>query len=334
LFQKKNDFNRWILDDYKLRESLRTDKFEPEDLNDPVREPPPSFMETLVEFRERMSGVMPVLPNMEAFKVMHPLIRTINEADLHLEEAHKKDRWAPSPQFLTLQGRQQLRLFNVFVSCFQVLGFEPSVRGRKYLVFSARVFDYPKKFNVFLKNYNPSAAEMRRFKTTKRTTYCFAWTEDDEEVTQGKNYYEFEELSAETVKTVVLDLLVKKEEMYRRSVIFEYSYNLRARNEAIEIKQRRAEMLDKLKEQAKVQLMETRTKLLRQAIEQMHYADQIRNLINAVKEKSSNQVVSKELDRWAAWAVEQAEAIDPRAQSLEDTGAWISQFKLEFKASL
>ena len=328
LFQKKNDFNQWVLDDYKLRESLRTDKFDPDDLSDPVREPPPPFMETLPQFRERMSGVMPVLPNMEALKVMHPLIRTINEADLQLEEAHKKDRWAPSPQFRTLQGRQQLRLFNVFVSCFQVLGFEPSVRGRKYLVFSARVFDQPKKFNVFLKNYNPSAAEMRRFKTTKRTTYCFAWTEDDEEVTRSKNYYEFEELSAETVKTVVLDLLVKREEGYRRSVFFEHSYNLRARNEAIEMKQRRADKLVELREQAEVQLIETRTKLLKQAIERMQYADQIRNLINAVKEKSSNQVVSKELDRWAAWAVEQAEAIDPRAQSLDNTKAWIQNFRL------
>ena len=275
LFQKKNDFNQWVLDDYKLRESLRTDKFEPEDLNDPVREPPSPFTETLPQFRERMAREMPVLPNMEAFKVMHPLIRTINEADLQLEEAHKKDRWAPSPQFRRLQGRKQLRLFNVFVSCFQVLGFEPSVRGRKYLVFSARVFDHPKKFNVFLKHYNPSAAEMRRFKTTKRTTYCFAWTEDDEEVTRGKNYYEFEELSAETVKTVVLDLLVKREEGYRRSVFFEHSYNVRARNEAIEMKQRRAEKLVELREQANVQLMETRTKLLRQTIERMQYADQI-----------------------------------------------------------
>ena len=328
LFQKKNDFNQWVLDDYKLRESLRTDKFDPDDLSDPVREPPPPFMETLPQFRERMSGVMPVLPNMEALKVMHPLIRTFNEADLQLEEAHKKDRWAPSPQFRTLQGRQQLRLFNVFVSCFQVLGFEPSVRGRKYLVFSARVFDQPKKFNVFLKNYNPSAAEMRRFKTTKRTTYCFAWTEDDEEVTRSKNYYEFEELSAETVKTVVLDLLVKREEGYRRSVFFEHSYNVRARNEAIEMKQRRADKLVELREQAEVQLIETRTKLLKQAIERMQYADQIRNLINAVKEKSSNQVVSKELDRWAAWAVEQAEAIDPRAQSLDNTKAWIQNFRL------
>jgi hypothetical protein len=328
LFQKKNDFNQWVLDDYKLRESLRTDKFDPDDLNDPVREPPPPFTETLLEFRERMVRVMPVLPNMEAFKVMHPLIRTINEADLQLEEAQKKDRWAPSPQFRTLQGRQQLRLFNVFVSCFQVLGFEPSVRGRKYLVFSARVFDQPKKFNVFLKHYNPSAAEMRRFKTTKRTTYCFAWTEDDEEVTRGKNYYEFEELSAESVKTVVLDLLVKREEGYRRSVFFEYSYNVRARKEAIEMKQRRAEKLVELREQAEVQLIETRTKLLRQAIERMQYADQIRNLISAIKDKASNQVVSKELDRWAAWAVEQADAIDPRAQSRESTKAWIQKFIL------
>jgi hypothetical protein len=260
--------------------------------------------------------------------VKHPLIRTINEADLKLEEAHKKDRWAPNPQFRTLPGRQQLRIFNVFVSCFQVLGFEPSVRGRKYLVFSARVFDQPKKFNVFLKNYHPSAAEMRRFKTTKRTTYCFAWTEDDEEVTRGKNYYEFEELSAETVKTVVLDLLVKREEMYRRSVIYEYSYNVGARNEVIEMKQRRADKLVELKEQARVQLMETRSNLLRQAIERMQYADQIRKLINGVKDKAIGQGGPKELDTWAAWAVEQADAIDPRAQSLESTKAWIQKFIL------
>ena len=115
LFQKKNDFNLWVLDDYKSRESLRTDKFDPDDLNDTVREAPPPFTETLPQFRERMAREMPVLPNMGAFKVIHPLIRAINEADLQLEEAHKKDRWASSPQFRTLQGRQQLRLFNVFL---------------------------------------------------------------------------------------------------------------------------------------------------------------------------------------------------------------------------
>ena len=328
LFQKKNDFNQWVLDDYKLRELLRTDKFDPDDLNDPVREPPPPFTETLLEFRERMVRVMPVLPNMEAFKVMHPLIRTINEADLQIEEAHKKDRWALSPQFRTLQGRQQLRLLNVFVSCFQVLGFEPSVRGRKYLVFSARIFDQPKQFNVFLKHYNPSAAEMRRFKTTKRTTNCFAWTENDEEVTRGKNYYEFEELSAESVKNVVLDLLVNKEEGYRRSVFFEYSYNLRARNEAIEMKQRRAERVVELREQANVQLIETRTKLLRLAIERMQYADQIRNLISKIKDKAIAQGDARELDHWAKWAVEQADAIDPRTQSRESTKVWIQKFRL------
>ena len=328
LFQKKNDFNQWVLDDYKLRESLRTDKFDPDDLNDPVREPPPPFTETLLEFRERMVRVMPVLPNMEAFKVMHPLIRTINEADLQLEEAQKKDRWAPSPQFRTLQGRQQLRLFNVFVSCFQVLGFEPSVRGRKYLVFSARIFDQPKQFNVFLKHYNPSAAEMRRFKTTKRTTNCFAWTEDDEEVTRGKNYYEFEELSAETVKTVVLDLQVKREESYRRSVFAEHAYNMSARKEAIETKQRRTQMLAKLREQEQEQLIETRSRLLREATEQMRYADQIRNLIGAFKDKAISQGCTIELDNWAAWAIEQADAIDPLAKSREAIEAWIQRFKL------
>jgi len=328
LFQKKNDFNQWVLEDYKLRESLRTDKFDPEDLNDPVREAPPPFTESLSQFRERMSGVMPVLPTTEAFKVMHPLIRAINEADLHLEEAHKKDRWAPSPQFRTLQGRQQLRLLNVFVSCFQVLGFESSVRGRKYLVFSARVFDQPKKFNVFLKHYNPSAAEMRRFKTTKRSTYCFAWTEEDEEVTQGKSYYEFDELSPESVKAVVLDLLVKREESYRRSVFSEHAYNMSARKEAIETKQRRTQMLAKLREQAQEQLIETRSRLLREATEQMRYADQIRELIRVLNLKVGDMSINKELEQWSIWANQQADALDPRSKSYGETLKWIQNFKL------
>ena len=130
------------------------------------------------------------------------------------------------------------------------------------------------------------------------------------------------------MKTVVLDLLVKREEGYRRSVFFEYSYNVRARKEAIEMKQLRADKLVELKEHSKLKLIETRTNLLRQAIERMQYADQIRKLINAVKEKASNQVVSKELDHWAAWAVEQADAIDPRTQSREETEAWIQSFRL------
>jgi hypothetical protein len=100
------------------------------------------------------------------------------------------------------------------------------------------------------------------------------------------------------------------------------------------MKQRRAERLVELREQANVQLIEVRTKLLRQAIERMQYADQIRNLINAVKDNAIAQGDARELDHWAAWAFEQADAIDPRAQSLEDTDTWISQFKLEFKASL
>jgi hypothetical protein len=100
------------------------------------------------------------------------------------------------------------------------------------------------------------------------------------------------------------------------------------------MKQRRADKLVEFKEHSKLKLIETRANLLRQAIEQMQYSDQIRNLINAVKDKAIDQGNPSGLGQWVAWAVEQADAIDPRAQSLEDTGTWISQFKLQFKASL
>ena len=83
-----------------------------------------------------------------------------------------------------------------------------------------------------------------------------------------------------------------------------------------------------MREQANVQLIETRTKLLRQAVERMEYADQIRNLINAMKGKADNQGDKRELGGWVDWAAEQADAIDPRAQSLDNTKAWIQKFRL------
>jgi len=45
-------------------------------------------------------------------------------------------------------------------------------------------------------------------------------------------------------------------------------------------------------------LMETRSNLLRQAIERMQYADQIRKFINGVKDKAIGQGGPKELDTW------------------------------------
>ena len=80
-----------------------------------------------------------------------------------------------------------------------------------------------------------------------------------------------------------------------------------------------------------MQLIETRTKLLRQAVERMQYADQIRNLISKIKDKAIAQGDARELDHWAAWAawaVEQADAIDPRTQNRESTKAWIQKFRV------
>ena len=77
-----------------------------------------------------------------------------------------------------------------------------------------------------------------------------------------------------------------------------------------------------------MQLIETRIKLLRQAIERMQYSDQIRNLVSAIKDKAFSQGEHRELNQWAAWAINQADAIDPRAQSLENTKTWIQKFRL------
>lgn len=334
LFLHKDDFNHLMLNEYRVREALRTDHFDPENLNEPVPEPPKPFTESINEFRERIEGIFPKLPKISATrKVMHPIVQKVNDADLLIADARKRERWAPDPKFQNEQGRKHLQLLDTFIRCFEFLGFDVTLRGRKNFVFNAHIFRWHKNFHVFVRKHEPSTFERKAFQENKKTSYCFAWTDDDVEVSKGKKYYEFDTVTVDDVKAVVMDLVMREEESYRRQVIRGYASDIDSRRDAIARHQKRLEMLDEMKQQAHQQLILKRSCLLRKAVENMDYSDQIRNLVALFRTQfTESSEPSDEFNEWVKWAHLEANQIDPRKMGCDAINSWIQEFRIKKKS--
>lgn len=324
-------FSRYISIEYKQREAARTDVFDPEDLNDPVRKPPPPFLESMDDFRKRIEAAFPDLVEPEKITVLHPVVKKVLDYDLTLVARSKRDSYFyDRPQYQDEKGKMRLRLLNAFVMIFEALGFNVSLTGRKYFHFYVRILGHHKEFHVFIKEYDPSAFERKNLGKVKRKTYCFSWTGEYEVISAGDMFYEFEEFNLAAIKKVILDFVMKGEKDYRSWVVRRYEYNVEARKRAIERREFEIRRAAEKKRKALENLLASREKLMSEAVADMNHADKIRELIVSMRSKAeSAKRPVKGMKHWIGWATHHANTMDPRHMSLESFEAWTSKFKLK-----
>ena len=80
----EDSFDSLMHREYVDREALRTDEFEPEDLDDPIKPPPIAPTETLEEFSERIEAVFPKLPDPDSITTRHPIVQKLMDFDVTL----------------------------------------------------------------------------------------------------------------------------------------------------------------------------------------------------------------------------------------------------------
>ncbi len=323
-------FDSFMSQEYKAREASRTDVFDPSDLNDPVRPPPPAFTETLEEFRTRIEAVFPKLTEPSELINLHPIVQKVLDQDLIVAAKRKRDRYAPDPRYQDEKGKMYLQLLNLFIHNFELLGFDVRLQGRIHFVFHASLLKHHREFHVFVRDHDPSAFMRKRFNEKKRRTYCFAWSREYEMNSRGNMYEEFEELNADCVKQVVMDLVMKDEADYRRYVFRDYESNVESRKRAIEYRDLQIQRAAEKKRKALAQLLENREQLMHEAVASMIHADKIRELIATMQAKAdATGSKIKGMKRWVGWATHHANTIDPRSRSLEGFEVWLDKFKLK-----
>lgn len=324
------NFNSLIHKEYEEREAARTDIFDPDDLNDPIKPPPPPFTESLDQFRGRIESVFPELVVPETLTEPHAIVQKLMNYDITLAAIRKRDKWADKPQYQNDKGLIYLHWLNVLINSFEFLGFDVKVRGKKYFTFHVTLLGDHKEFVIFINEKDPTLIQRKYQGKVKRKTYCFRWEREPYDYKRGNNYYEFEALTADCIKQIVMDVVVKDEKDYRDRVVSGYEHDVETRKYKIEKIAMDIERAAERKRQALAELLAKREELMNDAVVSMIHADRIRDLIEVMQAKSqSSKRPVKGLKHWVGWAKHHADALDPRSRSVEGFEVWIKKFQLK-----
>lgn len=327
--EPEDSFDSLMHREYVDRESLRTDEFDPEDLDDPIRPPPIAPTETLEQFRERIEAVFPKLPNPESITTRHPIVQKLIDFDVTLAALKRRGGW-DSPRYQDEKGKLCLVWLNTLIHSFECLGFEIFMRGKKHFTFHIRLLGHHKEFVFFISERNLSPVHRKTLKKTHTRGFCFRWDQETTKYARGDNYYEFEAMTADSIKQIVMDVVMVDEKEYRERVTSNYEWRIQRRKSAIEHREYEIQLAAAKKRKALKKLLASRIELMDEAVANMNSADKIRELIATMHAKSeATGGAVKGMKRWVGWATHHANTIDPRSRSLEGFEVWLKKFQLK-----
>jgi len=322
-------FNSLIRNEYRERDALRTDDFDPEDLGDPIKPPPAPPTETMDEFRKRIEAIFPELPEPESITARHPIVQKLMDYDVTVAALRRRGS-LDSPNYQGETGKMALEWLNVLLHSFEFLGFDALVRGKKYFTFQLNFLGHHKGFVFFISETHLPPVQRKALKKTMSKTYCFRWDQDTDKYAKGDNYYEFKTITAECIKQIVMDVVMYDEQQYRNHIVSSYEWNVERRQHEIERREHAIQLAAEKRRKAHELLLQSREDMMTDAVANMNHADQIRDLIEIMQTKSqSSKRPVKNLSRWVRWATHHANMIDPRHMSVQGFEAWIGKFKLK-----
>lgn len=322
-------FNGLIYKEYADREAARTDDFDPENLDDPIKEPPAPPTESLEEFKERIEAIFPDLPAPESFTAIHPIVQKLMDYDVTLAALKRRGSWE-TPKYKNETGEMCLVWLNVLVHSFEFLGFDVTVRGKKNFTFQLSFLGEHKGFVFFISERHLPPVQRKALKRKQSRAYCFRWDQETDKYTKGDNYYEFESITTDCIKQIVMDVVMYDEKEYRERIVSNYRWKVERRKSEIERREYEIQLAAAKKRKALKKLLASRVELMDEAVANMNSADKIRELIATMQAKAdATGSTVKGMKRWIGWATHHANTIDPRSRSLEGFEVWLKKFQLK-----
>lgn len=322
-------FNSLIRHEYRERDALRTDDFDPEDLDDPIKPPSAPPTETMDEFRKRIEASFPELPEPDSITARHPIVQKLMDYDVTVAALRRRGG-LDSPNYQGESGKMALEWLNVLLHSFEFLGFDVLIRGKKNFTFQVNFLGHHKGFVFFISERHLPPVQRKALKQSHSRTYCFRWDQENEKYARKSSYYEFATLKKEYIKQIIMDVVMYDEKEYRDRIVSNYQWRIERRQYEIRKREYEIHKAAERKRESLQKLLQAREDMMSDAVASMNHADQIRDLIEIMQTKSqSSKRPVKNLSRWVRWATHHANMIDPRHMSVQGFEAWIGKFKLK-----
>lgn len=322
-------FNSLIRNEYRERDALRTDDFDPEDLDDPIKPPSAPPTETMDEFRKRIEASFPELPEPDSITARHPIVQKLMDYDVTVAALRRRGG-LDSPNYQGETGKMALEWLNVLLHSFEFLGFDVTVRGKKNFTFQLSFLGQHKGFVFFISERHLPPVQRKALKRKQSRAYCFRWDQETDKYTKGDNYYEFESITTDCIKQIVMDVVMYDEKEYRERIVSNYRWKVERRKSEIERREYEIQLAAAKKRKALKKLLASRLELMDEAVANMNSADKIRELIATMQAKAdATGSTVKGMKRWIGWATHHANTIDPRSRSLEGFEVWLKKLQLK-----
>lgn len=279
-------------------------------LNDPLP-PQPEFDESIDSVRNRIVKMVGKVVCSNTFDKVHPLIQNLlNQDEERRREYQDRGYSWNKPIFDTAIQKRRLRILNAVFLCTQSLGFKPSMTTSKYCDDNREAHIRVGEHSV---GFTLKETDIRRQSSKKNNDrLCLTIQSQSEDIT--KEWLDATNSKIEKLLTdIVIEILLTGEIHYRESAIRSYEWKVKRKQELEE--EERQRIIDD--EHKATQLREKQEKeridnLLNQA-KALQDAKTIRLFVENIRKNSSKiEVENSDIERWAKWALEQADKIDPK----------------------
>lgn len=281
--------------------------------------PPPVFLESIEDLRDRVQKLVGRIARPGNLSSAHATIARLLEEDEARLERHRTQRY-PSvfdqPLFVSPLARRRLRIANALFLALSRAGMRCSIAGKIPDAFTVNVGEQYISFTIDL----PGKGRRDRYEHQRHPLEGPATQKLELTIGSGSDYegvrrrwVDGDKRIEDCLADIAVNVIVLGELQYRANIRHQHDW-LVERQQALrdEIERQRLERLRRERErqarieQARIDRLLNEASALRQANEIRQY---VRDVQSAFDENGSDTHLP--LEQWAAWALAQADRIDP-----------------------
>jgi len=279
--------------------------------------PPPPFPNGLPEVTLRAKQLVGKVRASASLANSHPSIARLLQEDEQRREKQKASRWPSTfdaPLFDSPFERRRLRLMNSLLLALSRCGCAPSLHGRDADSLAVQVGDQRVGFTVGPVNPKPERQYPQKpIPADAKMKAELTWYQPPPEI---KVRWEDEDIARleDQLEEIAIGLVVAGEWVYRHSLRRHYEYRLcRQQRLKDEIRRNKEEAARKERQRLEKIEADRRNQLIAETVAWRQASD-IREYVEAQlahRKASAEREILTALETWAAWALAEADRIDP-----------------------
>lgn len=325
-----------IQDDH-ARASACQQGFDARDLRQPLP-PLPIIEESVEESVARYAALVRQQAGKSPARGDHPVVLKLKTEDDRRAALTSTYSWN-GPKYRSPQGRAALDALQKLIWFWTDLGLKVSSAGTRHITLYVSLggrsgncaTSYGRSFEVRPREV-PSTVGTSRARKAEAGLLELRY-EVAEHETRGKKVvpaHAFSAMDRETLERLTIELVAHWEQRFREGVKWRHDQLASSRNWALEkAEEARRRDAERVAAEARA-LVQGRQRLLHRALDGIRRSDQIRALVVSLQASKAGVLDEQDsIERWAVWACQQADLLDPRLMTAEQAREWVRDFRLE-----